>query len=118
MTNIDDLGKSITNELIKYSRMIEEDLEKAKKEVADDLLQDVKNKSPKLTGSYAKGWRIKKSGSSYLLYNKTDFQITHLLEHGHVKRGGGRVAAQIHIAPAEEKAVNTFISRIEKMIKK
>lgn len=118
MAGIDDLSKSILKELQRYSRIIEEDLEVTKKEVADDLLQEVKSKSPKSTGSYAKGWRIKKSGSGYLLYNKTDYQLTHLLEHGHAKRGGGRVQGKQHIAPAEEKAIKDLLSRIEKMIKK
>ena len=47
--------------------------------------------SPKDTGDYKKGWRIKqdKARKSIIVHNATDYQLTHLLEHGHVKRNGG-----------------------------
>jgi hypothetical protein len=50
------------------------------------------------------------------VHSKNRYQIAHLLEHGHAKRGGGRVAAIPHIAPAEQHGEEMLESLIEKAL--
>lgn len=119
VTNINDLSREIMQQLERYAANVQDEIEVASKEETQNIVRELKgNPSPKLTGSYRKGWRMKKIGKSkYVAYNKTDYQLTHLLEHGHAKRNGGRVEAVVHIRPAEETAVNNFLERIEGAIR-
>lgn len=74
---------------------------------ADTAVKDLKATSPKRTGKYAKSWTQKKikdtSSGKEIIVHARKYQLTHLLENGHAKRGGGRVAARVHIKPVEEK---------------
>jgi hypothetical protein len=118
VTNINDLQSEIIRELQRYSRLVAEDVEDAKKETAAELVNDLERTSPEKTGDYKKGWRIKKSGNKLIIHNKTDYQLTHLLEHGHAKRNGGRVAAKVHIRPAEDKAIREYLNKIEQAVER
>jgi hypothetical protein len=117
MTNINDISKEIAKALKEYTIEITEGLEKAKLEVAKDTVNNLKESSPKDSGDYAKGWAVKKVDTAQIVHNKTDYQLTHLLEYGHAKVNGGRVSPKVHIRPAEEKAINGFLEKVEKVIK-
>lgn len=56
------------------------------------------------------------SSLELVVHSKNKYQLTHLLEFGHAKRGGGRVSARPHIATAEEKAVKVFEEEIKEAI--
>ncbi|MGG3116476.1 HK97 gp10 family phage protein [Bacillus paranthracis] len=116
MASIDSLANDIARELQRYGKEVEEKLEVEKEEVSKNLVDELQQKSPKKTGKYRKGWRKKKVGNAIVVHNALKPQLTHLLEKGHAKANGGRVPAQVHIAPAEEKAINEFIERVERAI--
>lgn len=92
-------------------------------EYADKCCNIVKSKSPKgHRGRYADGWRTKKEktysgGYGVEVYNKTDWQLTHLLENGHLivnkKNGTGWASAHPHIEPAYKSVKNKFIKEME-----
>ncbi|MCU5113156.1 HK97 gp10 family phage protein [Bacillus wiedmannii] len=116
MFNMNDFASEIARELQRYAHVVEEDMEEAKEKVANNLVAELHQKSPKDTGKYRKGWRKKKIGNAIVVHNTLKPQLTHLLEKGHAKASGGRVPAQIHIAPAEEKAINDFTELVERAI--
>lgn len=114
---VNDFSKDIAKALREYTSEVEAGLQVSKKEVAKETAGQLKQTSPKLTGDYAKGWGVSTIKGRMVVHNKTDYQLTHLLEYGHVDRGGGRTAGKAHIRPAEEQAIKEFVDRVEKVIK-
>lgn len=98
---VDGLSKEIEKALKEYTEEVEVALDKTKRDLAKQGIKELKANSPVRTGKYAKSWTRKKRGKKIILHNK-EYQLTHLLEKGHAKRGGGRVAARAHIAPVEK----------------
>lgn len=116
--SIDKLTNEIVNELRRYTNIVEEEVEQAKKDVAKDSAKKLKQTSPVKTGEYASGWSTKKKGEAVVVYNKKKGQLTHLLEKGHaIANGTGRVAPKVHIKPVEEKAIEEFTKRVENAIR-
>lgn len=116
--NIDGLAAAVVDELEKYSDDVGEAVQSAVDEVTKNTLSLLRKSSPRKTGDYQKGWRKRIVTSKHgrhvtQLHNATDYQLTHLLEKGHKKTGGGTVRAIPHIAPAEKKAAE----QLERLIK-
>ena len=91
-------------------------------EISKESVQKLRNTSPRKTGSYAKGWAVKRENElEVVVYNRTDWQLTHLLENGHVirnKKGTyGRTSGKKHIKPVEEWAVDALPEEIMRNIK-
>jgi hypothetical protein len=118
VTKIEGITGEIQKAIKAYSYEVSNELAIAKDEVTNQLKKDLTQDSPEKTGSYKKGWRVKKFKKVNVVHNKTDYQLTHLLEHGHVKRNGGRTEEKVHIRPNEEKAIKEFLRRVEKAVKK
>lgn len=102
----DDIQESITNEVIQRAK---------------DGKKALEATSPKNKGKYAKGWRVKTTkGSNYIsctIHNATDYQLTHLLEKGHLTRNGKKTKAIVHIKPVEETCIKEYEKNVEKIIK-
>ena len=116
--NINQLADEINKQLREYANGVGEEMEKVAQKVAKDGVKTLKLRSPKLTGSYAKGWRAKKVDGVWVVHNATDYQLTHLLENGHAKVGGGRVGAKVHIKPVEEQMIDEYVKGVEGAIKR
>lgn len=105
----DRLEAAVARELAAYSDEMAEDTKQCVRDAARLALSEVRARSPVDTGAYKRGWRLKKAYESDTdirlhVYNATSYMLTHLLEHGHAKAGGGRVPGYPHIAPAERAA--------------
>ena len=119
--SIDQMASAIMEGLQEYAELATDDLKQSVKKAGKTVKDEIAQTAPKDTGKYAKSWTVKtvKETSNTLdvvVYSKNRYQIAHLLEHGHAKRGGGRVAARPHIAPAEEKALETLEREVEKAL--
>lgn len=78
--------------------------------------------APVRTGKYAKSWATKTTGENshaleITVHSRNRYQLAHLLEHGHAKRGGGRVAARPHIAAAEAEGIEELERLIERSVR-
>lgn len=117
--SIDHMASAIMEGLQDYADLATDDLKTAVKKAGTTVRKQIQATAPSDTGKYAKSWSVKntKETSNSLevtVYSKNRYQLAHLLEYGHAKRGGGRTKAQPHIAPAEEAA----ISQLERDIKR
>ncbi|MCH4007667.1 MAG: HK97 gp10 family phage protein [Eubacterium sp.] len=120
---VDGLADAINKELKEYAKSTSESVKDAVKKTGKSVRKDISDAAPKRTGAYAKSWSVKttKETSTSLqvtVYSRNRYQLAHLLEHGHAKRGGGRVAARPHIAPAEERGEKQLENMIRKGIEK
>lgn len=117
---VDQLADTIQKELGLYSDDVNDGVKKAVDEVADQSVKELGQSSPRRTGSYAKNWAKQNTYESRrtkrnTVHNKKRYQLTHLLENGHAKRGGGRVAPRVHIEPVEKKAIETLEKKVKEV---
>lgn len=115
---IDGMDKAIMEELEKYRDLAAEDLKEAVKQTGNDVKKDISANAPVRTGKYKKSRSVKKTAETaesieVVVHSKNRYQIAHLLEHGHAKRGGGRVAAIPHIGPAEKRGEEELVRKIK-----
>jgi len=122
---IDGLAAAIQKELADYNQEVTDGIKEDCRQVARECRAEIKQNSPELTGDYKKGWSVKTNYESredirLTVHNKTDYQLTHLLEKGHAGVGGtakGSAPAYPHIAPAEQHAAEKLVKKAKTRVK-
>lgn len=114
-----DVSKEIEKITGEYLKKCDKTLESVTKNVAEKGLKQIKELSPVKKGNYKKGWKVSEKehtvgANTVVIHNEKKAFLTHLLEFGHMTRGGkSRTKAIPHIKPAE-----TFIiSEVEKELR-
>lgn len=123
------MSESVSVQLSKildeYDEHVQDVTNSVFKKAARNAAKDLKNTSPKRTGGYASGWSVKNMGkngkiANLVVHNRTHYQLTHLLENGHVirnKKGTyGRAPAQKHIAPVADRVNSEVPQEIERQL--
>jgi len=119
-----NLEKAVKDILQDYSVEVAKAAEEAVTEVSKEATKKLRKTSPKRKGRYAKGWtgKVEKTATTVdaTVYGKTGtYQIAHLLEHGHARRGGGRKVGGIeHIKPVEDWAISEVEKRIREKVER
>lgn len=119
--SIDQLAAAIVNAVRDYTEDVSAAIEKKVDEVADEVLKDVQANAPKNTGEYAKGFKKAKQDrpgiTRRVVWNKKHYRRVHLLEFGHAKRGGGRIAGRPHLRPAYDTHAQRLPEDIKRIIR-
>lgn len=120
--NVDELAQAVAEELESYRQGVTDGIKAAVKETATQCCDEIRKNSPRKSGKYRRGWRSKTDFENaedirITVHNKTSYQLTHLLENGHAKRGGGRVAGRPHIRPAEQNAEKKLLRKVKVVVK-
>lgn len=112
------------DEIMKICRQYRENVQDSVGDITKDLAKkgakEVKARAQSTfggSGFYAGGWTSRFESGRYsaqgVIYNAKAPGLPHLLEHGHAKRGGGRVPGRAHIAPVEEEILKQFENEVK-----
>lgn len=120
---VDQLSKEIMAQLTTYTADIVEGMNTAGERVARQGAAELVGASPKRTGRYRRGWSVRaeqtyRGPMRFILHNKERPRLTHLLEHGHATRDGGRTRAQPHIDPVSDKVAADYFAAVEEVIRR
>lgn len=118
---VDQLANEILKTLTDFHDMTNKELKSLAEETSEEVKNEISNTSPVgATKKYSRSWRIKKlrenANSILFVVHSRRYQLTHLLEFGHAKRNGGRTRAIPHIAPAEQKGIESFEKKLKARI--
>lgn len=120
-TSIENFAGELEEILTEYADVTSEGVKAAVQKTSKEVRERVQAGAPVQTGKYKKSWSERKlketaSSLSMVVYSRNRYQLTHLLEHGHAKRAGGRTRAFPHIAPAEQEGIKMLESEIKRSV--
>lgn len=121
--SIDQLAQAISDSLTEFTEDVVKDIDISSERVSKEAVATLKATSPKDTGKYAKAWRrtthkkIGQPDTRIIYVAAPHYRLTHLLEKGHAKVGGGRVQAIPHIRPVEKEVEEQFTREVTEAIK-
>lgn len=122
--DVDGITKAIAKELSLYSDVVKEQIEEIEERVAKMAVKKLRVaggfENHRSSKGYRKGWRAKKQNRGWVVYNATNYQLTHLLEKGHALRNGGRTVGSAkafpHIKPVEQNIIKEFEKEIREVL--
>ena len=119
---VDQLASEVMKGLEEYAELTTEVVKKEVQETGKVVKKQIESTAPRKSGRYAKSWAVKKTAETsnsleVTVHSRNRYMLTHLLENGHAKRGGGRVRAIPHIGSAEEMGIKELENRIERALK-
>lgn len=126
--NPDNLPEELVKELQDWTNTeLRQKVNEAIRETAETGAKMLRGGGPykDRTGKYKKNWdeKLRKKAltaitntEEYSVYNKKKYQLTHLLEKGHLSRNGGRVKPYEHIETTEEFMETLVVSNIRKHV--
>lgn len=120
-----DIKVAMSKLLAEYGDEINEVAQEVVKQAGKEGAKIASQKSAghRRTGSYIKGWTSTvgtgKYGTAFVkVYNKTDWQLTHLLNDGFYSvRAGRRIEGDKHIDDAEVEINDMFVKLLEERLK-
>jgi|AGTN01.3.fsa_nt_gi Bacteriophage protein of unknown function (DUF646). len=126
MTDVNGLADAIMDAMLEYTEEVEDAIPKIVDSTVDAMVKEIQSAAPKHSGKYSKGWKARqlgertrsKEGYAKLVCNPKRYSIAHLVEYGHAKRNGGRVAGKPHIRPVCDKLLPEFEKKIEEAVKR
>lgn len=120
--SVEDLSSTVKRQLEEYCSFTADEVKQIVAEVSENVKKEIRENAPVNTGAYRNSWKVTKAKETatslaVVVHSEKHYRLTHLLEKGHAKRGGGRVAARVHIAPAEANAEKQLIEKVERSLK-